>query len=58
MRWDDLQLLRWIDELEQTTVYIGNVAGTGDGISAKNHDVLPCHGHWSPSDDQIRHRPL
>ena len=24
MRWDDLQLLRWIDELEQTNAYIGN----------------------------------
>ncbi len=24
MRWDDLQLLRWIDELEQTSAYIGN----------------------------------
>jgi hypothetical protein len=24
MRWDDLQILRWIDEIEQSNQYIGN----------------------------------
>ncbi len=24
MRWDDLQILRWIDEIEQSQVYFGN----------------------------------
>jgi hypothetical protein len=41
MRWDDLQLLRWIDELEQTNHAIANGL---DLLKELNHrDGLPIH---------------